>query len=259
MAAENTYITQIKNSLKISGKPLQDSFFNQLNQQILTIPVTDNDLTTLATNLITYLDTRIRKGTPQQQLIIDILGKIGRRVQNSVTIDTILSILNRKLAHPELIKNIVQAFELVSLNPVLKTDRNLSGHLLTFLLQILEDPEYKPDVKENAAKILENINSNFIGIDTLGRLIKIKKSTSSDSTTTTSSHVGNVIKIALKDNESLKNFFKHDLEDSPSFSFKQAARRTFYAASLNARSLPIKDLGNHSQSILTILFFLLLL
>ena len=136
--------------------------------------------------------------------------------------------------------------------------------LLTFLLKILEDRkypdlEYEPDVKEKAAIILGNINPNIIDVDTLGRLIKIKKSTSSGSTTTTSSHVGNVIKIALKDNKPLTKLFKDDLADSQSLSFKQAARRTFHAASLNARSLPIKDLGNHSQGILIILFFILLL
>ena len=98
MAEENKYIKQIKKGLLESSgkKSLQDSFFIQLNRQIPTTQLSDHDLKQLSDNLIQYLvllyqPSHYLKGQyVKHQNIIDILGKIGRRVQDNNTLDEIL-------------------------------------------------------------------------------------------------------------------------------------------------------------------------
>lgn len=277
MTEENKYITQIKKALKPSGKPLQDSFFNQLNQQIPTTQISDDDLTRLSLTLITYLNSlNQRSQYEKRQYIIDVLGKIGRRVQNNKTLQKILSILNQKIAHPNLRQNILQAFELLSLNPVLIKDETLSRLLLLFLLHILDyyDDENPVEVqlKEKAAAILQNINPIIIDKNKLQTLFTILSTTSSDSIKTS---VRKVIKNALTfrggalDNDDKLYFRKvlRALGDSPSSSFSRTARRMIDTATAHLPSLPKfhkgddlgEERGNQPQGILITLFFLLLL
>jgi hypothetical protein len=265
-----TDMTEVIKTIKQANKkinPLQTQFLQKLSDGIPTIQITDDDLTLLVSHLITYLDSPQRKDITQQQLIIDILGKIGQRIQNDNTVKTILSILNRKFVHQNLRENIVQALQLVSLNPVLKKNRQLSTSLLQILFHISED-EYDIKLKEKAAAILNNINFAFLGIDGIDRLFQIGRKTTSSNVRRS---VTNVIKNAFDfHGPQLKHLYKKGfqiLDDSPSSSFSRTARRMIDTATAHLPNLPKfhagddlgEERGNQPQGILIVLFFLLLL